>query len=362
MPRFIAMLAFFSLPFITLASPFYTAEVMVSGTDKQAETRAKQQGLKEILVRVSGKEQTLNLPEVEASLGKVSQFINQISYANAQDKRVGIFVYDKNRVLELLKQAKATFWDQARPEVLVWLVDENNNRIIWDHDNAFEVKALRLAGIRRGLPVLVPLGDQDDSLNISLTDLSSNFVDSIQASSFRYRPIGVVIAKINNADLSWAFFPSVAQMHEVPPLRGMAPMASGFDAMVAQVSEFYANQYAVSMEDSKTQLLVFELHNINQAADFYLAEKLLAELHSVANVSLRSVSNGTITFDLAIYDDADNFEQELAKYREMRPLQLAIDELYLLDKYNVNNEAEVAKGVQAEVEQIVPKTLVYRWL
>lgn len=99
----------------------------------------------------------------------------------------------------MIRDAGLPVWGQRRPDTLLWLAteDENGNRQIIDDGAKGPVSSrLRELAVERGVPVVFPLMDLDDSVNISVFDVWGRFARTLQTASVRYQPDYIVGARL----------------------------------------------------------------------------------------------------------------------------------------------------------------------
>lgn len=347
------------------AKSLYHAEVVIPSNSAEAEDLAKIAGLKEVLVKASGRENTLSIPEIENSYSNVGQLISEISYFEKDGERYARYGYDSQKIINILTNSKASFWDNPRPEILFWLVDETQKTIYWEQSASPLIFDLKHASDKRGIPVSVPVGDIDDVLNIEPLDLLRGFNSRIKQVSQRYQPSGIVIGKIKTDIIEWQFFPSFEDMDVISPIASEIKVGTDnlFQQIVNDVTEYYAKKYAVDLGRDETKTFRFELSGITEAKEFYQAEKILNQLNSVAKVSLNNVKNEIITFELNIYDSPEIFHKELDNYQEMKPSEKHKNSLFPLSDFNFLSKKKQPEKIELaednqDAEKVTPSDKV----
>ena len=89
--------------------------------------------------------------------------------------------FDPARVDRLLRQANEPVWGLRRPLVLLWWVDERNGsrQLMGESTAAEQWQQLSAAAVRRGLPLMLPLMDLDDSMAVASADLQERALDRV---------------------------------------------------------------------------------------------------------------------------------------------------------------------------------------
>ena len=97
------------------------------------------------------------------------------------------FTFQPAMIKQLARSAKLPIWWSRRPLTLVWLVlDEPDGRLVVDQGTVPIRNALDYAAHQRGLPVLLPAMDLDDSLLVSTGVVWGKFTDVLDQASDRY--------------------------------------------------------------------------------------------------------------------------------------------------------------------------------
>ena len=155
--------------------------------DVAAEGDWQQDALKQVLIRVSGKSDIAAAPELEGEFKQASAYIKQfeaIRHADGNRMRV---LLDAVKVNQLLQQHNIAVWGELRPDILIWLVQQDGaeRRFVRQTEHALNT-GLQQAFRQAALPLLQPLYDMDDLLNIAETDVWAGFWQQINKASQRY--------------------------------------------------------------------------------------------------------------------------------------------------------------------------------
>lgn len=309
-----------------MAASLFNTEVVLDDTDTATEQAAKEAAFVDVLVRTSGQSTVGDNPVVQKALPTVDQYITQLGYGDNDGQRTLQLGFDDGKIRTLLTQAQATYWGSPRPEVLFWLVadDANSRNVVWEQSGSPLINELKAEGERRGLPVLMPVGDFDDVIAVSIPDLWGGFAEPIAKASARYNPVGVAVVKVHNNRISWQLFPNAADMGNATPIEGRAAGApeAAFATMVDEISDFYASRLAVNLgvADSASQAL--KVSGLDDAEDFFVVERTLKGLNSVAALRLESIDNGTATFRISLLASEDVFHNEMMTDRRLRRVEV----------------------------------------
>ena len=110
-----------------LVRDLYVADVPVANRGETELARAAEEGLAQVLVKVSGSVDVLARPEVAGALQSARARVQQYSYNRIDNGDAALSArveFDPAQVRDLLLSAGAPIWTATRPAVLVWLVVE----------------------------------------------------------------------------------------------------------------------------------------------------------------------------------------------------------------------------------------------
>ncbi|OOE76862.1 DUF2066 domain-containing protein [Salinivibrio sp. ML290] len=355
MNRFVlALIACLWLP-SALANDLYHASIPLENGAQTSQQAAKKQGLSAVLTKVSGQRNLSDNPAVKQALQEVDSLITQLGYgesdtAGEAPTRTLEVGFDSQQVREILRQAGLPLWGSPRPSVLVWLVDDRGleRQIIWEQSERPVIDKLRQAAALRGLPVLIPVGDFDDLMAISSSDLWGGFIQPVEEASERYQPDGIVIAKLTDQGIRWQLFPEANQM-QTNQTRGQARDAA---AMIHSLADYYAQQTGVILDQNDDSAsVVIAVGGINNGNDYVALEKTLANLNAVQGVHLRKLNDDTLVFDAQLAASQQALIKELTANREVRLMTSQEQEAYTANTSPTASDAQHTTLPADELEQ-----------
>lgn len=159
----------------TAASDLYEAETIVTGTEEPERTRGFRQGLRDVVVKLTGDADAADDPRLAPSLDAPHGFVARFEY---EDRMKGIPVHDEQGTRERPHYLRMTFDEAAmdaalsdiglsvwrdRPEIAIWLAIETADGGYVLHTRGPEGYGQRAAleeiAARRGLPIRLPPPD-----------------------------------------------------------------------------------------------------------------------------------------------------------------------------------------------------------
>ncbi len=184
----------------------FKVEISVtSQTEKERENNT-QQALLRLLTKVTGLKNIPRSEEVLASLKEPGRFYSGFSYkenTETQDFTI-TYNFDKNLVLDLVRESNLPYWWSDRPRVVVWLaLEEGSEKILSSSDNHIFQALLRERADERGISLKLPIMDVEDRRLISYKELRSGLAYNIDAASVRYSSNISLIGKVEASELSF---------------------------------------------------------------------------------------------------------------------------------------------------------------
>ena len=326
----------------------YEAEVPLEASTREAEQAAKKAAFSDVLVRASGQKSVLQNPTIKSALNQAQQYINQFGFTAKNGARYIRAGFDGRKIRNLLSQAKEPFWTEPRPEVLFWLVEHSGNQrnILWENTDHQILGTIKSLGQTRGLPTILPVGDFDDVVSISVNDLWGGFVSQISTASTRYQPRGVVLLRLaSKTSMQWQFFPNLDHMEYEAPLEGY--VSGSYEGMISDVIDQVANYYAESSSvllgedgaDSAYQWL--QVSGIQSSKDFFALERFLKSLSTVGSVQLAVLDKGNALLNVNLLAPLQAFESQLNNQRRLEK-QLGSD-VVLVPQLNAVDENQAGQ-------------------
>ncbi|EHV9587640.1 DUF2066 domain-containing protein [Vibrio vulnificus] len=349
--RYLALLMIgcLSLPAYALTQvDIYRTEVAIDSTKDKGEELARQQAMKQVIVRASGYQDSVDNPVVTKALQSSARYISQLSYGKEGDVMALKLLFNDAQIRSLLTQAQLPFWSTNRNNLLVWLVEEQNydRKIVWEHSASSVSDQLKQAALDRGLPLTLPVGDFDDITGIEVSDLWGGFAKPISLASGRYPVDGVLVIRAQGNSLRWNLYdqsPGAIVRSNVAPVTGSANGGDAATQLINAVADFYAKRSAVVVLGESSESVVVKFLNINNAIDFFTLEKTLTSLNSVANLDVLEIKGNELMLRVHLLASQEAFEQEATKLSKITKFD---DPLLVEDEEN----AVPAQPIETQVQ------------
>ena len=183
----------------------YQVDQYVADQGEQTRREAAQRSLLRVVSRVSGLVSVPRNASITQALRNPERYyakyvyfdpksvgangLNRIDNAKESDatELAVRFTFQPAMIKQLARSAKLPTWWSRRPLTLVWMVlDEPDGRSVVDQGAVSIRGALDYAAHQRGLPVLLPAMDLDDSMLVNTGVVWGKFTDVLDQASDRY--------------------------------------------------------------------------------------------------------------------------------------------------------------------------------
>lgn len=303
----------------------YTGVVPVPDQSEPARLDGQAAALRQVLVKMSGAPSVLALPQVQANLGKAAAYVQRYQYMvqpAPADTPVGTpgslqlqVSFDGRALEQLLQDAAAPIWGARRPLTLVWLAvaDDRGRRLLDADDEPELVRELQYASRARGLPVVLPLLDLEETNQINISDVWGRFLEPLNSFSARYGAEALLAGRLEKIGDNWqgelSFMQGVLR-HGV--IAQAATRAELLTQLFGQVAEFLASKYAVVLDPSKDASVLVRVRNVRQLEDYALLSQFFSGLQAVRQADVVEVGEGQALFSLRLIADQSALLQATA--------------------------------------------------
>jgi len=341
MSRFTGLLLFlvllFPSPAYAIRVPgLYEAEVPVSSQDASRRRQGVTAALRAVLVKLTGDRNAAFRPAIGPILQSAERYMQQYRYKEVvlpeyqaggepgvRELRIWV-QFDPDALDRDLRNLGVAIWGRERPSTLIWLVmrDEQGTRWLTPEDQPLLFAVLERRANLRGIALLNPLMDLEDTAALQTSDVWGGFSTPILSASARYQADTILTGAVESTapgiwEARWnAFLGDLPATWSTESDLPEVVLDEGVDAM----ADFLAGKYALSGdtgEASGITVTVSEIRNVDQYARVL---KYLTSLNSVAGVQVTRVQTGTVTFDLLVHGGLSTVSQAIALGRTLEPL------------------------------------------
>lgn len=236
---------------------FYLVRLPASGA--QLTDAQRSEALDDMLIRYSGLRELPASPALQSAQQQAGRYIAQTQTRNENGEKTADVSFDPAAVQHLAQTLGLPVWNHDRPAIMLWLVDNRGNnsagerRIMLDQEYSAAREQLRQVAMERGIPLLLPLGDLEDNMAVSASDVYGNFINPIAAASLRYQPDAVLVASLNNDSLAWHLYDAAPDKLQTSlPQSQEYTLPGAPDQTVGEMLEQVADYYAKKARDAAT--------------------------------------------------------------------------------------------------------------
>ena len=315
--------------------------------------------LQNVILKNSGATAALTNPIIIARVKSPNTLISQYGYHDIDGELFLKVNFDHKRILELLREAQLPVWGKQRPLTLIWLVEDlDGERSILNDGSLLDSRQIfKLEAEAKGVPLIFPLMDLDDNMQISINDVRGMFVEQIEQASQRYQADYFVVASMspnaNGVEYSVSLFAEGNDEQEMKtPLvthRQVAVDASAaVTGIISTVSEYYVSRYAIA--DSGEQLnSTVTFVDISEMKQLVEIEKYLKQLSAVKAVNVSQMLGTRVTYNLELFGSLEDLHRLMA----LEPRVFEAES---------NNDGDMSSNNNIETSIVVPaQKLEYRW-
>lgn len=302
---------------------YYAVTLDVSDRSERARTRALSQALRIVLRRLTGQVDLPNEPAMRDALDAAHHYTLRFGYERLAEGGSALTVqFDPRAVRQLIEAAGLKVWSLERPRLMAWvLIEDDRGARILDAASLGEIPdAMRRSATEYGLPLVFPLMDIDERLQVRPMHLRGLFFNDLRAASRRYQSEFILVGRIKVGDDdawtgSWVLAQPGAPLSEREYSGDgseIARAAMGF--VLRELSSRFALQTGV---ETHVRISVEGVRDISDYAELF---DYLDQLDGVQRTQLYEVTSGLITLDVWLATSWEGFLDLLGQQRRLRPV------------------------------------------
>jgi len=323
----------------------YQASIAINSQNSTDRAYALKKALAAVMLKVGGEKSVLENNLIKQSLSNYRSYLSQYRYqqknlqvADEQGNKKQLFLlasFNKEKINQLFQDANLALWGSLRPQVLLWLIDEQGlTRRIMSNSSASNLPfTVNEFAEQRGLPIMMPLMDLTDASQIKVSDVWGRFQQPVKEASSRYYAEAIVIMRISDSSLKTKKINTTLEHEqllecgllcadsasEVPnyvldwklvtngQTFGLKYLGNESEVLLqkalADITELIYQRYALSTTSQHE--FVIEVANIDSLATYVDVFNFLNNLSSVKSVTLLSASASTRRFNLQLLGSTD---------------------------------------------------------
>ncbi len=310
-------------PGLLVAMPvgsLYEASVPIADQSDAQRRQALPRAMGQVLVKLTGDPDIVDKQRAKPLINDAQSYVQQYRYIEPQpDSDEGLRLwtgFDEDAVNSALQRQGIATWGRERPATLIWLAveDEDGRQIIGMEQAPAYLDPLTRRARERGLPLLLPLMDLEDTTRLNPADIASGSVDALREASARY-PADVVLAvsltglDTGNVSARWTLLSEKAGNDSWNDAAESS--AAVLNAGIDRLAETLAKRYAPTTFAGEATQLELTVKAVDDLDDYARAQRYLAGLSSVSQVDVLTVKPGQVVFRVESVGGGESLDQAI---------------------------------------------------
>ena len=300
-------------------SGLYSVDVPVEGADAEGLQAGYAEGLRRVMVRVSGSRDVLGLEGVDGVLENAESLLQSYELTRDDGENRLQMTFGAVGVNKALASIDAPVWGANRPLTLAWVaVEERGSRhlITSPADDAVSSwrRSLMSAAAERGLPVDFPprafAGNRD-----VLSDLWGQFIGRIRDASEGQPRDALALVRIRDSGGEWRAswtFDGTAMDDRERSITADSERALA-EALIDRWAEGYASRYSVAASEvGESPKVDIVLEGVSALSDYGRVTEALESFSPVNSVGASRVRDDRLTVQVAFTGELEQLKQYVA--------------------------------------------------
>ncbi len=284
--------------------------------------RASREALQIALLKRSGDRALLQHPAVEAALASARRQLSLYQFERVGGMTRFVAQIDRAVIENLIKTANGTFWAEARPPILLWLVIDDPAGRRFGNTAAEQPLWERLSETFDALGVKLrrPLYDLSDAVLVSPAGLWRRDFGPIVEASERYGMTHLLLGRLIR--LSGGRYIGEWVYRDISSERSVSIQADSLETLtdpgITLAMAEMRRQYAVALTtDTETQTLLVRVHNVVTRDDYRAVTAAMSGIQTLDHVRPAAVQGDTLTLELQGVGDAETLTRLMASLTDL---------------------------------------------
>ncbi len=301
---------------------YYSVTLEVEDRSAAARERALEKALAIVLRRMTGRPQVAAIESLRTALDQADRLALSFGYERLATGGSAINVrFDSRGVRQVIKDAGLSVWSLERPRVMAWvLIESEAGEVILDAASSHVIaSAMQQSAAEFGVPLIFPLMDIDERLEMAPMLLRGLFFDALRQASRRYDTEFFLIGRaVQREDGVWSGNwtlsqpgASVSELDTSGEAENIARDGLGF------VLEALSSRFALDMGGGEHVRISIE--GVRALAEYAALLRYLRALDGVERAELRALSKDMLTLDVWLATSWEGFLDLLAQDRRLVP-------------------------------------------
>lgn len=303
----------------------YDARVVVLDQSIESRKEAAKIGLLDVLHKVSGFPVPVEHAVIAKALEIADQYLYQFSLtriegddSNEQIAPGSSYLnmrFEGKSIQRIIKAAELPRWGGNRPTIMTWLaVDDGERVILSEASDHHALIKLQDAAKKRGLPLVLPIYDLEDSMKLPMVQLWGLFKDRIVNASDRYGAESILAGRVYQPNTeSWVgnwrfYFKGQEYEYEFTSETLEEQLLWGLSAG----GKVLADSFALKPNKGNSGSLDIEVSGVTSLEDYAYLLSYLKKLAITKKVSLSKVVGDKVEMQLELGGSLEQLKQGLS--------------------------------------------------
>ena len=321
------------------ANSLSTVQVPVLDQSLSERERAIDEAMRTVVLRLVGRQDFLETPEVRSVTSAGSRYLRQYSYETIERVQLSLpeddgktatttlafrASFDTDAIAARLKATGVPLWARERPLTQVWAAYSTgtDRELLRDGSpTSGLLENIRRAGIRRGVPLALPSADPDGP-RVAFTDVWGVFDEPLLDAANAAGSDNVLAVRLFQDSGNWIgrfTLLGSAVGRETWELQAASP-AAVLDSGVERLAEIYASEFSVVPTLGGGSEARLEIENAGNLAAYGKIINYLSSLSAVESVQVRKVDGETLELSLQLSGTTRALERAIEIGRVLQPV------------------------------------------
>ncbi len=313
-------------------SGLYEAVVPVANQSDGERRQALHKAMWQVLVKLTGDTGIVNDGRAKPLINQAQDYIQQYRYMDPKTENGSprLWVsFDTAAVSEALRQHGIATWGKERPATLVWLSvrDAGGEQLIGMEQPAADDKNYLQPVIQqahaRGIPLLLPLMDLEDTSKLQPADIRTGSINAIRTASARYPAEMVLAVSVggaggDNIRARWILLTGDDERGDSWSNEGESieeVLNAGINRLADNLARRYAPRTFAGGDSTRLPLTVSAVNSLD---DYARVQNYLAGLSGVSRVDVKEVRGDSVVFEVETLAGTAALEQAISIGRTLQ--------------------------------------------
>ena len=290
----------------------YAVEISVAGRSADDRQQAIVAGMRMVLVKLTGDRRVPSRSGIANLIPQAEQYVQQFEYRQKlidEERQLFLWIHFEPLALDqILRDASIPKWGQERPSTLVWLAlqDKNQRRLLGTDDTAY-IEYINNHAIYRGISLVFPLLDLQDSANLQISDIWGDFSSPVQDASKRYGTDSILTGRVELLNegiwkAHWgAYIEGKQTRWQVQGKKIIKVLTAGIDGLADRL----AIHYAQAGSHTRFSSIDIWVKNVRDFSAYTKVLRYLESLNSITRVTIKTVTSDGVLFSINTEAGAD---------------------------------------------------------